>query len=339
MKGNRFGFEQVKVIAAIVFCISFFACNNDSKKGNSNSTETVPKIDPFIAKAPSFSQDSAFMLVQKQVAFGPRVPGTKAHANCASFIEKTLKEYGLTVIVQSAPVTTYDGKIFNLKNIIASYKPEFQKRVLLLAHWDSRPIADNDDKDKQKPLDGADDGASGVAVLLEIARQISKAELKIGVDLFFSDLEDYGQPDDSDKPKMQDSWCLGTQYWAKNMHVPGYTANYGILLDMVGAKGAIFPREGTGNYFAPDVVNKVWSIAKNLGYSSYFTDDNTGNTTDDHLYVNTIAKIPCIDIVHMSPLTGTYGEHHHTHKDNMDIIDKNTLKVVGQTVLEVLYQE
>jgi len=339
MKGNRFGFEQVKVIAAIVFCISFFACNNDSKKGNSNSTETVPKIDPFIAKAPSFSQDSAFMLVQKQVAFGPRVPGTKAHANCASFIEKTLKEYGLTVIVQSAPVTTYDGKIFNLKNIIASYKPEFQKRVLLLAHWDSRPIADNDDKDKQKPIDGADDGASGVAVLLEIARQISKAELKIGVDLFFSDLEDYGQPDDSDKPKMQDSWCLGTQYWAKNMHVPGYTANYGILLDMVGAKGAIFPREGTGNYFAPDVVNKVWSIAKNLGYSSYFTDDNTGNTTDDHLYVNTIAKIPCIDIVHMSPLTGTYGENHHTHKDNMDIIDKNTLKVVGQTVLEVLYQE
>jgi hypothetical protein len=123
------------------------------------------------------------------------------------------------------------------------------------------------------------------------------------------------------------------------MHVPGYNANYGILLDMVGAKGAIFPREGTGTYFAPDVVNKVWSTAKNLGYSSYFTDDNTGNTTDDHLYVNTIAKIPCIDIVHMSPVTGSYGEHHHTHKDTMDIIDKNTLKVVGQTVLEVLWQE
>ena len=218
------------------------------------------------------------------------MPGSKAHANCASFIEKTLKDYGLTVVVQSAPITTYDNKIFNLKNIIASYKPEFQKRVLLLAHWDSRHIADNDTKDENKAIDGADDGGSGVAVLLEIARQLSKADLKVGVDLFFSDLEDYGQPDDSDKPKMQDSWCLGTQYWAKNMHVPGYTANYGILLDMVGAKGAIFPREGTGTYFAPDVVNKVWSTAKNLGYSSYFTDDNTGNTTDDHLYVNTIAN-------------------------------------------------
>ena len=336
MKKNRFGIAKMPFFIVAVLCLSIFACNNESTQ---TPTETVQKPAAFVKKAPAFNEDSAYYWVQKQVAFGPRVPGSKAHANCASFIEKTLKDYGLTVVVQTAPITTYDNKIFNLKNIIASYKPEFQKRVLLLAHWDSRHIADNDTKDENKAIDGADDGGSGVAVLLEIARQLSKADLKVGVDLFFSDLEDYGQPDDSDKPKMQDSWCLGTQYWAKNMHVPGYTANYGILLDMVGAKGAIFPREGTGSYFAPDVVNKVWSTAKNLGYSSYFTDDKTGSTTDDHLYVNTIAKIPCIDIVHMSPVSGSYGEHHHTHKDTMDIIDKNTLKVVGQTVLEVLWQE
>ena len=336
MKKNRPGIAKMPFFIVAVLCLSIFSCNNESTQ---TPTETVQKPPAFVKKAPAFNEDSAYYWVQKQVAFGPRVPGSKAHANCAAFIEKTLKDYGLTVVVQTAPITTYDNKIFNLKNIIASYKPEFQKRVLLLAHWDSRHIADNDTKDENKAIDGADDGGSGVAVLLEIARQLSKADLKVGVDLFFSDLEDYGQPDDSDKPKMQDSWCLGTQYWAKNMHVPGYTANYGILLDMVGAKGAIFPREGTGSYFAPDVVNKVWSTAKNLGYSSYFTDDNTGNTTDDHLYVNTIAKIPCIDIVHMSPVTGSYGEHHHTHKDTMDIVDKNTLKMVGQTVLEVLWQE
>jgi hypothetical protein len=336
MKKNRPGIAKMPFFIVAVLCLSIFSCNNESTQ---TQTETVQKPAAFVKKAPAFNEDSAYYWVQKQVAFGPRVPGSKAHANCAAFIEKTLKDYGLTVVVQTAPITTYDNKIFNLKNIIASYKPEFQKRVLLLAHWDSRHIADNDTKDENKAIDGADDGGSGVAVLLEIARQLSKADLKVGVDLFFSDLEDYGQPDDSDKPKMQDSWCLGTQYWAKNMHVPGYTANYGILLDMVGAKGAIFPREGTGSYFAPDVVNKVWSTAKNLGYGSYFTDDKTGSTTDDHLYVNTIAKIPCIDIVHMSPVTGSYGEHHHTHKDTMDIIDKNTLKVVGQTVLEVLWQE
>ncbi len=336
MRKNRPGIAKMPFFIVAVLCLSIFSCNNESTQ---TPTETVQKSAAFVKKAPAFNEDSAYYWVQKQVAFGPRVPGSKAHANCAAFIEKTLKDYGLTVVVQTAPITTYDNKIFNLKNIIASYKPEFQKRVLLLAHWDSRNIADNDTKDENKAIDGADDGGSGVAVLLEIARQLSKADLKVGVDLFFSDLEDYGQPDDSDKPKMQDSWCLGTQYWAKNMHVPGYTANYGILLDMVGAKGAIFPREGTGSYFAPDVVNKVWSTAKNLGYSSYFTDDKTGNTTDDHLYVNTIAKIPCIDIVHMSPVTGSYGEHHHTHKDTMDIIDKKTLKVVGQTVLEVIYQE
>jgi hypothetical protein len=336
MKKNRPGIAKMPFFIVAVLCLSIFSCNNESTQ---TQTETVQKPAAFVKKAPAFNEDSAYYWVQKQVAFGPRVPGSKAHANCAAFIEKTLKDYGLIVVVQTAPITTYDNKIFNLKNIIASYKPEFQKRVLLLAHWDSRHIADNDTKDENKAIDGADDGGSGVAVLLEIARQLSKADLKVGVDLFFSDLEDYGQPDDSDKPKMQDSWCLGTQYWAKNMHVPGYTANYGILLDMVGAKGAIFPREGTGSYFAPDVVNKVWSTAKNLGYSSYFTDDKTGSTTDDHLYVNTIAKIPCIDIVHMSPVSGSYGEHHHTHKDTIDIIDKNTLKVVGQTVLEVLWQE
>ena len=338
MKTSTSTIMNKPILLCLCLCVLHFSCKHDNT--SQQTADNVVKEAVFTPKAPSFNQDSAYLWVKKQVEFGPRVPGSKAHASCAVFLEETLKSFGLSVIVQTAPATTYDGKIFTIKNIIASYKPEMQKRVLLLAHWDSRHIADNDIKENYNtPIIGADDGASGVAVLLEIARQIAKAELRTGVDFFFSDLEDYGQPSDSNLPPMRDSWCLGTQYWAKNTHVPGYTASYGILLDMVGAKGAIFPREGTGTYFAPDVINKVWGIGKNLGYGSYFIDEQTGNTTDDHLYVNTIAKIPCIDIVHMNPATSSYGEHHHTIKDNIDIIDKNTLKAVGQTVLEVLYQE
>ncbi len=321
----------------LLLALTFIACNSnnpDSETKQKGSANT-----PFIPKSPAFNQDSAYSWIEQQVALGPRVPGTKSHAQGAELIEKTLKRFGLQTIVQSAPITTYDGKIFTLKNIIASYKPDFQKRILLLAHWDSRHIADSDTAKKNIPIDGADDGASGVGVLLEIARQITNSDLNLGVDFFFTDLEDYGQPNESNLPKMEDSWCLGTQYWAKNPHIPGYTANYGILLDMVGAKGAVFPKEGTGVYFAPDVVDKVWKIAAKLGYNNYFVDERTGSTTDDHLYVNTLINIPCIDIVHMKPTTGSYGQHHHTHQDNLSIIDKNILKVVGQTVMETLYQE
>lgn len=322
------------------FVLFLSSCDSTSTTNKLGDGEPQKKPTPFVAKAPPFNSDSAYAWIEKQVLMGPRVPGSKAHANCASFITDKLKSYGMEVHVQTGPISTFDNKTFQLKNIIGSYNPKAEKRILLLAHWDSRPFADGGEIDANKPIDGADDGASGVGVLIEIARLLQQSKLtNIGVDLFFSDLEDYGQPENSTLPKMQDSWCLGTQYWAKMPHKVGYRANYGILLDMVGAKNAKFPREGTGTYFAPDIVNKVWAVGKNLGYGNYFIDDIMGNTTDDHLYVNTLAKIPCIDIVHMDPVTGTYGTHHHTHQDKLDLIDKNTLKVVGQTVLEVLYNE
>jgi Zn-dependent M28 family amino/carboxypeptidase len=198
-------------------------------------------------------------------------------------------------------------------------------------------MADEDTRDTKKPIDGADDGASGVAVCLEIARQLHAADAKKGIDLFFSDLEDYGQPSGTGNTK-EDTWCLGTQHWAKNLHVPGYKARVGILLDMVGAKGAIFPREGTSMNYAAAYVNSIWQTAYDLGYAGIFVDAETGATTDDHLYVNKLTGIPCVDIVNIDPNTGTYGRHHHTHDDNLLLIDKNTLQVVGQTVMEFIWK-
>jgi Zn-dependent M28 family amino/carboxypeptidase len=324
-----------KIISIVSISLVYFACNNEIKveEKAESSVETFKQISP------SFNADSAYVYVKKQVDFGPRVPGTKAHAQCAAFFVEKLKSFKLGVIQQAGSVSTYDGKTFQLKNIIASYKPEAANRILLLSHWDSRPIADEDISNQNTAIDGADDGGSSSAVLLELARQISASKLNIGVDFFFSDLEDYGQPNNSVSTKMSDSWCLGTQYWTAHPHKPNYTAKYGILFDMVGAKGAIFPKEGTSLFYAAGVQENIWQMAAKMGYSSSFIYSEMGQTTDDHLYVNKNANIPCVDIVHMDPQTGTYGTHHHRHSDNIDIIDKNTMKMVGQVVMEVLWRE
>lgn len=318
----------------ILFVSFLWSCNSPINKP---VEEALPQA--FVQKSPTFNTDSAYLYITKQLSYGPRVPGSIAHATCANYFTDKLKSYNLKVIQNGSSATTFDGKTFKIKNIIASFNPEAKTRILLLTHWDSRPFADEDISDTNKPIDGADDGASGSAVLLEIARQISNSKLDIGVDFFFSDLEDYGQPNDSQLPKMQDSWCLGTQYWAANPHVPNYTAKYGILLDMVGASNAIFPKEGTSLYYAAGVQENVWQLASQMGFSNRFINAEMGQTTDDHLYVNKNANIPCIDIVHMSPETGTYGTHHHKHSDNISIIDKSTLKMVGQVVMEVLWRE
>jgi Zn-dependent M28 family amino/carboxypeptidase len=261
------------------------------------------------------------------------VPGTPAHAKCADYLSAKLKSYGFEVIVQNGTVTTFDKKKFNLKNIIGSFKPELQSRILLCSHWDTRPWADEDTKDADKPFDSANDGPSGVGVALEVARQVSIANPNIGVDIIYFDLEDWGTSGDND------SWCLGSQYWSKNLHKPNYYANFGILMDMVGAPNAMFPKEGNSVELASAAVEKVWKAANDIGYGNYFVSQTRHFVgTDDHLPVNK-AGIPCIDIIEYNQATGGFGEYHHTHKDNMDVIDRNTLKAVGQTLLEVIYSE
>ncbi len=313
------------------------ACSNPIKNNDAVDAASATASKPPI-ELPNFSQDSAYAYLKAQVDFGPRVPGSKAHANCANFLTEKMKRFMPDVTVQTGNATTFDGKSFVIKNIIAEYNPHLNNRILLCAHWDTRPFADADSVDKYKPFDGADDGASGVAVLLEIARQLSIAKPEIGVDIIFFDLEDYGQEQNDDRfPQIENTWCLGTQYWAKNPHKIGYTAQYGILLDMVGGKNAVFPQEGTSLQYAPDVVSSVWSLAQSMGYTN-FINNRTNPTMDDHYFVNTIAHIPCIDIVHYDVQRGNYAYWHHRHSDNLDIIDPATLKTVGQLLVAVLWQ-
>lgn len=318
--------------APLVLLFVVFSCGKNSEKP-ATTTIDVPK----------FNADSAYAFVQKQVDFGPRVPNTEAHAKTAVYLEGKLKSYGAQVTVQSFKAPTIDGTIVDLKNIIASFQPQKQKRILLASHWDTRPYADKDSLKRDAPFDGANDGPSGVGVLLEIARQLQSEHPRAGVDIILFDGEDWGPKDhDTNRPAVaqgwEDWWCLGSQYWSKNLHKPGYQAYFGILLDMVGSADARFFREGTSMEYAPRIVDKVWSAASLLGYGDRFIAQDTHGLTDDHLFVNKNARIPMVDIVQYDSRNG-FGDFHHTTKDNMSVIDKKTLKAVGTTVLYVVFQE
>jgi glutaminyl-peptide cyclotransferase len=306
---------------------------------------TKPPVEPPITPPPSpfpaalpmpdFSADSAYNFVKKQVDFGPRVPNTAAHKKCAAWMAREFRRMGLTVIEQKFQAKHYLGTTYDCVNVIAQYKPDAPKRVLLAAHWDSRFMADKDTRDTLKPIDGADDGASGVGVLLEIARQLQAMPPNIGVDLICFDAEDQGE----DNGDGADTWCLGSQHWAKNVHRPNYQPYYAILLDMVGAKGARFQKEGISMQVAPAVVDKIWALAGSLGYGQYFASSLGNGITDDHVYVIRHARIPMIDII-STPNDGdhTFADYHHRHTDNMSVIDKNTLKAVGQTMSAVIWR-
>lgn len=295
-----------------------------------------------VISVPVFSADSAYIFTKKQVDFGARVPNTKAHDACALYLSAALKGFGAEVIEQKVNLNAFDGTVLRSVNIIGSFNVKAEARILLFSHWDSRPWADHDllPKNRKKPVMAANDGASGVGVLLEMARLMSKNQPTIGVDIFFCDSEDYGQPESAGGDSNENSWCLGTQHWAKSPHVPGYTARFGILLDMVGGKQATFYREQASEYYAGNVVDKVWSQAKSLGFGQYFVNQKGGAITDDHIYVNQLAGIPSIDIIQYDPKSGTgFATYWHTTHDTMDNVDKNTLNAVGTTLMHVVYNE
>ncbi|MFD0939244.1 M28 family peptidase [Pedobacter boryungensis] len=319
------------LIIALIAIFTFQTCTSD-KKETKEETEQVVKLT-----SPDFNADSAFAYTKAQVDFGPRIPSTEAHANCAKYLVNKFKSFGGDVFVQEAPAKTYDGKSHRLKNIIAAFNPEKTQRVLITAHWDARPFSDQDPDATMhdKPFDAANDGASGVAVMLEMARQIQQKQPNVGVDFILWDIEDYGKS--NDESQNETTWCIGSQYWSKNPPVKGYKPLYAINLDMVGGSSAQFAQDEISRKYAPTIVKKVWDIGNEIGYSAYFINVTSGSLIDDHFWVNQ-AGIPCIDIIHYTDAVGFYMNWH-TQLDNLNNIDKNTLKAVGQTVLETIYRE
>lgn len=319
----------------IAFVLIVSGCSGDSNTSTPpNTTTPAPKKE---VKIPKFNRDSAYVFTQKQVDFGPRVPNTKTHIQTKDWLVEKFKSFGADVIEQNFQVKSFKNQTLNSTNIIAQYNVTNPKRVVLAAHWDTRHKAeqDKDEKKKEQPILGADDGASGVGMLLEIARQIQANGIDLGVDIVLFDAEDQGENGGAET-----TWCLGSQHWSRVPHKPGYDAKWGILLDMAGAKNARFTKDETSMKHASKIMNKVWKIAKDRGYGNYFVDELTGPLVDDHKFVNEIAGIPMIDIINRPQTSRTgFGAYWHTHDDDMSVINKNTLRAVGQTVLAAIYRE
>lgn len=289
-----------------------------------------------------FNSDSAYRYVAEQVACGPRVPGTSGHDRGRDHIINTLRRIGYdSMMIQRAHVTTYDGTELPMENIVVGYNLKNTRRILLTAHYDTRPWADQDADTsvRQQPIPGANDGGSGVGVLLEIARNLANKAPAVGVDLMFIDTEDCG--DSSGFGDNTDSWCLGSKYWAQNI-VPYNHGNkpiYGINLDMVGGRDAKFYYEAYSAQKAPTPTIKVWSEAAALGYDDIFINRIGGAVTDDHIPL-TEAGIPTTDVIELNnPATSSFNPTWHTMDDDMDNIDPATLDAVGKTVLNVIYKE
>lgn len=335
----------MKYILIVILTVLLGACGGKSGK-NIGGPDTIA-----LAPCPTFNTDTCMRYIREQCSFGPRVTGTAEAAQCRQYLISQFQRMGATVEEQQANVTLWDGSERPACNIIARLNPGNQDRILICSHWDSRPWADNDPDEQnwRTPVIAANDGASGVAVMLELARLISRqgsatttAALnpQLGIDFICFDAEDWGTPQWAES-ESTDTWALGAQHWARHPHREGYSARYGILLDMVGGQGARFYREGYSMQYAPAIVSRVWQAAQVVGYGGYFPQSDGGYITDDHVPVNQLAGIPCIDIIPFYPdcAESSFGPTWHTVNDDMDHIDRQTLGAVGQTLVQVLFSE
>lgn len=294
-------------------------------------------IDYAQVAVPAFNADSAYAYVKAQLAFGNRIPGSRGWQQCAQWLTTQMQRWCDTVVVQDFHATLWDGTTVPGKNIIASLRRMADRRVLLAAHWDSRSWADHDPNSDldHSPVPGANDGASGVAVLMEMARVMSQMPPSVGVDFIFFDVEDQGAPEWSEVYD-QDTWCKGSQYWAQNRHVPYYTAVYGVLFDMVGTLHPRFTKEQISRSFAPGLTDKLWRAADALGHGNIFVNQDTDPILDDHYYVNRLAGIPMADIVQNSGNV-SFFEHWHTTTDDLQAVSAESLRMVAEVTMKTVY--
>lgn len=305
-----------------------------SKSQSAASDSDINRAVAAHAATPKFSGDSAFNFVKQQVDFGPRVPGTAPHAACHDFIAERLQSYGAKVELLDTLFANPSGNKVEIRNILGHFNPDARQRIMLVAHYDTRPWADRDPDPAayKTPIDGANDGASGVGVMLEIARLIAAQSPKTGVDMLFVDYEDSGSYSGPDE-----EWCLGSQAYAASLTPGSARPSMAILLDMVGGPDAIFPIEYFSAQAAPEVVDLVWRKADEAGQSSRFVRQMGGAINDDHVYLLK-AGIPAIDIIECAnDLTGSFNPTWHTLDDNIKNIDRATLQAVGDVITSVVY--
>lgn len=320
--------NNLKILFALILSgVVFVSCNQESG----------PRLnfEPQGREVPNFNADSAYHFIEQQVEFGPRNPGSEGHQQTKKYLLEKLQSYAgeRSVYAQEFTSAGYEGDTLELSNIIAAFNTQSTDRILLSAHWDTRPRAEKDPDNPEKPILGADDGGSGVGVLMELARTFQENPPPVGVDIVLFDGEDYGKEGDMGK------YFLGSRHWAENPPVQGYSPKFGILLDMVGGQNAQFPKEGNSTMFALAVVNELWAIAEEKGYGNLFIDKEGNAISDDHVVVNRILGIPMIDVIRHTPSPdgAEFAPYWHTHEDDMDIISKETLNGVGHVLMELIY--
>ncbi|HUE77214.1 MAG TPA: M28 family peptidase [Longimicrobiales bacterium] len=277
--------------------------------------------------APDFRADTAFALLERQVSFGPRVPGTAGHAAQLEWMIAYLRVRADTVVLQPFTHTGPEGERLEMTNVFARFQPERPDRVLLLAHWDTRPTADSEPTPERRamPIPGANDGASGTAVLLELANVLSSHSPPIGVDLLFVDGEDYAP----------DHMYLGATHFART-RPPAYEPFYGILVDMVADRTPLFPQEGYSRRYAPEVVDRVWRMAERLGYGHLFPATPGMPIKDDHVPLNEEGGIRTINIIDFD--YGPGNAYWHTLDDTIENVGPEGLEAVGTVLAELIYR-
>ncbi|MCK6604043.1 MAG: M28 family peptidase [Ignavibacteriaceae bacterium] len=322
---------KIYLLLTIPVLLLLSGCGEKNEEPVEKKVKYIVKDNPVI---PKFHADSALALIRRQVDFGPRVPGSEAHRAARQYFVQFLREVTDTVIEQNFTYNGYDGEVLSLTNIISKINPDSAKRILLCAHWDTRPRSDME-KDSvlaKKPIMGANDGASGVGVLLEVARVLSVNNPGYGVDIVLFDGEDYAKNDDFVM------FCLGSKYFAANTDVKSRYI-FGVLLDLVGDKEAVFKKEGTSLNFAPEVVDLFWSTSGRLGLKR-FSNERGKEIYDDHVPLNQ-AGLKTINIIDADlvghQVTDERRKYWHTNNDTMENIGIETLDEVGRLLLNVIY--
>lgn len=325
---SKYRHRYILVFLTAVLAAAGWSCNNGDDVRLHFERQGRP--------VPEFNADSAYRFVEAQVAPGPRNPGSPGHSRTRDYLLRKLRDYAgeQYVFAQEFTHTSYDSSRLEMANIIASFNASAPDRIFLCAHWDTRPRADRDSINQDQPIPGADDGASGTAVLLELARIFSEHPLPLGVDVILFDGEDYGKENDLQ------NYFLGSRYWTQHPPVENYRPRFGILLDMVGGVDARFPKERNSLNYAPALVNEIWSIAGEKGYGDYFVDWEGALISDDHVIINRVLNIPTIDIIrHRRSESGNviFPPYWHTHSDDLPVISRQTLKATGEVLVELIY--